>query len=226
MDFPALQINSIQKGYGHAHKKIIVLSDVNLTVEMGTWVTLMGRSGCGKTTLLRILGAIDFPDSGEIKCFGKPVQGMSAIEKAKLRRTKLGFIFQSYHLFTELDALENVILPGRLGKLPLKQLTDRAKNLLENLGIGNRLSHRPNELSGGEQQRVAIARSLMNNPDIILADEPTGNLDEKNTEDIMAILQKLRTEENKTIVMVTHDKNFSRFADQSYTIENGMISQK
>jgi len=223
MNNVALEVTSLKKRFVFPAEEIQVLKGVDLTVGTNRWVTLTGRSGSGKTTLLRLLGTLDKPDEGEIKCFGRSTIDMNSREKAKLRRLRVGFIFQSYQLFYELDALENVMLPGRLGNKDLKSIADRAEYLLKEMGLESRLGHRPTELSGGEQQRVAVARALMNDPDIILADEPTGNLDEKNSADIMEILRKLRDEEDKTIVMVTHDQTLTKFADDVYELKNGIL---
>ena len=205
-------------------KEIDVLKGVDLSVSAGTWVSLAGESGCGKTTLLYILGTLDKPDDGTIQCFGQCISGMNSFEKARLRQVRIGFVFQTYHLFPELTAVENVMLPGRLAKTDLSDLKDRAMRLLRQIGMDSRHNHRPAELSGGEQQRIAIARALVNNPDIILADEPTGNLDDKNSLEIMEILAKLRDDQNKTIVMVTHDRKLAQFADKSYTLSEGKLT--
>ena len=223
MNSVALEVRGIKKKYKLPQKKIDVLRGVDLSVDVGQWILLTGQSGCGKTTLLYILGTLDSPDSGTIHCFGQSVCQMSSYEKSRLRRVRLGFVFQSYHLFPELSSVENVMLPGRLTHIDLKSLKNRAAQLLAELGMGDRLNHRPAELSGGEQQRIAIARALMNEPDIVLADEPTGNLDDKNTHEIMDILSKLQNEKNKTIIMVSHDQKLAKFADISYTLQDGQL---
>jgi len=220
----ALEVKSLKKSYLLSNQKIEVLKGIDLTVSAGRWVSFTGPSGCGKTTFLQLLGALDKPDEGSIKCFGQSITKLNSIKKAKLRRTRLGFIFQSYQLFSELDALENVSLPGRLGGDKLKDIIERAESLLLEMGLKDRLHHRPAELSGGEQQRIAIARALMNQPDIVLADEPTGNLDDKNSADIMEILSNLRNKEDKTIIMVTHDLNLTQYSDQTYIFKEGRLA--
>ena len=223
MSSVALHVLGIKKKYCLRGQEIEVLSGIDLSVNAGNWVLLTGYSGCGKTTLLRILGTLDKPDSGRIECFGDSVTAMSRSEQSRLRRLRIGFIFQSYHLFPELTALENVMLPGRLTGLELKAIKERASQLLSEVRMDDRLNHRPAELSGGEQQRIAIARALMNQPSIILADEPTGNLDDKNSDDIMDILRRLQREQKKTIVMVTHDQKLTKFADKTYCLRGGQL---
>jgi ABC-type lipoprotein export system ATPase subunit len=166
---------------------------------------------------------LDKPDSGDIYHFGDNTVAMSNSAQALLRRLRIGFIFQSYHLFPELTALENVMLPGRLAGLKPEALTRRAMELLNLTGMQERHHHLPAELSGGEQQRIAIARALINHPPVILADEPTGNLDDKTSEEIMALLRCLHQSEHKTILMVTHDSRITQFADHSYHLENGSL---
>ncbi len=223
MDQPAYKISSLSKMYRIPEKQISVLQDIDFQVPVNQWITSSGQSGCGKTTLLRLLGALDEPDRGTIECFGEEITKMNRNQKARLRRNKIGFIFQSYQLLPELTALENVMLPGRLALGELKAIKRRALDLMKTLAIENRVHHRPAELSGGEQQRVAIARALMNKPNIILADEPTGNLDAKNSAGIMNILKELKMQEQISILMVTHDISLTGYADKSYHIEAGAI---
>ena len=186
-----LQAENIQKIYKLPTHTVEVLRSVSLTVESGEWISLTGQSGCGKTTLLMILGALDKPNSGTISYLGQEVTSLKSKDLARLRRLNLGFIFQSYQLFPELNAIENVMLPGQLDRKPLKELTERATMLLQSVNMENRLQHLPGELSGGEQQRIAIARALMNHPKILLADEPTGNLDRDNANEVLKILEHL-----------------------------------
>lgn len=221
-----LRIERIAKKYVlHTHE-IEVLSNIELEVPAGRWIALTGNSGCGKTTLLRILGTLDEPDQGSVTYFGKNTQKMGIFAKARLRREHIGFVFQSYHLFSELDALENVMLPGRLSGGDLNNKKERAFRLLSNFEMAGREHHRPAELSGGEQQRVAIARALMNDPDIIFADEPTGNLDDKTSNEIMECLRRLRDDERKSIVMVTHNPKLTLYADQSFELVNGGLVER
>ena len=192
---------------------ITVLKDLSFTIEKGTWVALTGPSGSGKTTLLQLLGGLDRPTSGQILINGTDITTLSNRKLTALRKTSIGFIFQSYHLFPELTALENVALPGLNWFSDRRKAFDQARKRLEDFGLGDRLRHLPQELSGGEQQRVAIARALTNNPSIILADEPTGNLDPKSAEQIVEILNRIRSEHGKTILMVTHDIHLAEQAD-------------
>jgi len=192
---------------------ITVLKDLSFMVEEGRWVALIGPSGSGKTTLLQLLGGLDKPTSGSVKIHGTDITKLSRGKLTALRRKSIGFIFQSYHLFPELTALENVALPA-MGWLDNRQKSfETAKQYLTDFGLGDRLGHLPQELSGGEQQRVAIARALINKPEIILADEPTGNLDVKATQQIVEILNRIRKDEHKTVIMVTHDMSLADQAD-------------
>lgn len=189
----------LEKGIVH------VLSGLSLDIPEGAWCALVGRSGSGKTTLLQLLGGLDRPTAGTILFRGEDLGRMSSGRLTTIRRKEFGFVFQSYHLLPELNALENAALPA-LGWFDNRsEAYDRAKKLLCDFGLSERLNHRPQELSGGEQQRVAIARALIHNPPVILADEPTGNLDEASAKTVVEIFRKLHRDEHKTIVMVTHD---------------------
>lgn len=192
---------------------IQVLHDLSFKIEAGRWVALIGPSGSGKTTLLQLLGGLDRPTSGEILLNGTDLARLSGRKLTVLRRQAIGFVFQSYHLFPELTALENVALPALGWFCNREAAYTQAREWLERFGLGSRLRHLPPELSGGEQQRVALARALINNPEIILADEPTGNLDPASTGQIVDILKSLKQEHAKTIIMVTHDMNLAKQAD-------------
>jgi ABC-type lipoprotein export system ATPase subunit len=220
----ALEAKGVGKHFRLAGKDICVFDDVYLAVPSGTWAILSGSSGCGKTTLLQLLGWLDKPDSGSILCQGQNVTAMKASAQARMRARTAGFVFQSFQLFDELDAIENVMLAGRIGGQSAAESRKRAIELLERVGVGHRLDHRPTELSGGEQQRIAIARALMNDPAIILADEPTGNLDDANSKEVMEILAGLRAD-GKAIVMVTHDKSLSAYGDAIYKLVDGKLSE-
>ncbi len=224
MESVALEVKGLHKEYGRRTDRIDVLNGVDLTVPVGSWTTLCGKSGCGKTTLLRILGTLDVPDRGEVTYFGRSLTSMSRLERAELRRCRLGFIFQSYLLFPELTVQENVMLPAQLRGKETEHILERTDYLLGRLHLENRKNHKPPELSGGEQQRVAIARALANQPDIIFADEPTGNLDAKSSGEIMEILCGLREDDYKTIIMVTHDHRLRRYADQVYDLSGGTLA--
>lgn len=220
-----LQATDIRRQYRLQNSSVDVLSGIHLAVARGQWITIVGSSGCGKTTLLRILGLLDDPDGGDLFYRGEAVVAKNPFAKARIRRSQVGFVFQSYELLPELDALENVMLPGRLAGGRLRSLTDRATQLLHEVGMTHRLRHRPAELSGGEQQRVAIARAMMNDPEIILADEPTGNLDEKNTDDVMALLTGLRDRHQRTVIMVTHNERLAAAANKVYLLRDGRLQE-
>ncbi len=202
----------LEKGVVH------VLKHLTLQIPEGTWCALVGRSGSGKTTLLQLLGGLDRPTSGAIRYRGDDLAVMSGSKLTQLRRKEFGFVFQSYHLLPELTALENAALPALGWGEDRDAAYARAKELLTSFGLADRLEHRPPELSGGEQQRVAIARALIHNPPVILADEPTGNLDEASAKTVVQIFQKLHQEQGKTIVMVTHDTNIANLAEIKHTL--------
>lgn len=198
---------------------IRVLDDVTFTIAQGSWVALIGPSGCGKTTLLQLLGGLDRPNSGQILIHGQDITRLSSRRLTALRRRSIGFIFQSYHLFPELTALENVALPALGWRCDREAVYRRAQDWLDQFGLHERLHHLPQELSGGEQQRVAMARALINDPDIILADEPTGNLDPAATAQIVDIIGLIRAKRNPTIVMVTHDMQLAAKAERTIPLK-------
>ncbi|MGN0878492.1 MAG: ABC transporter ATP-binding protein [Oligosphaeraceae bacterium] len=198
---------------------IRVLDDVTFTIAQGSWVALIGPSGCGKTTLLQLLGGLDRPNSGQILIHGQDIARLSSRRLTALRRRSIGFIFQSYHLFPELTALENVALPALGWRCDREAVYRRAQDWLDQFGLHERLHHLPQELSGGEQQRVAMARALINDPDIILADEPTGNLDPAATAQIVDIIGLIRARRNPTIVMVTHDMQLAAKAERTIPLK-------
>lgn len=218
---PVFRVRALHKMFSLEGHTISVLRGLNVEIQEGQWVALVGRSGCGKTTLLHLLGALDTPSSGEVYCRGRGYHRLSRRQRTQLRREEIGFIFQSYHLFPELNALENVFLPALRWGMDRGAARTKAAELLSEMGLSMRLRHRPQELSGGEQQRVAIARALMNDPDIILADEPTGNLDVQAGAEITEILRRIHRDRSKTLVMVTHDLDLARQADQTYLIHAG-----
>lgn len=218
MTNPLFELKDICKTFRIEGSPISVLSHVNLTIQHGEWIALTGPSGCGKSTLLHLLGNLDKPSSGTVMLDGVDINKLWAWQQAKIRKERIGFIFQAYHLFPELNALENVTLPARKWMANKNECLQRATELLTKFGLKDRMKHRPQELSGGEQQRVAIARALLNNPDIILADEPTGNLDYSAGNDIIEILQHLHREEGKTIIMVTHDMRIADLAQKNYVV--------
>ena len=202
---------------------IHVLSDVNLSVSESEWVMLIGSSGSGKSTLLNLLGALDTPNKGKISLNGKAYSHLGAGGKASIRQKNIGFVFQNFQLIPELTALENVMLPGLFASSN-GDVKKRALDLLEEVGLADRASHHPGALSGGEQQRVAICRALINDPELILADEPTGNLDPKTSEQVIGIFKRLQKDRNKSIVMVTHNHDLQQHATRVYNLDKGKIS--
>jgi putative ABC transport system ATP-binding protein len=205
---------------------LVVLKDINLDIKKGEFVAITGPSGSGKSTMMHLIGALDRPSWGRIYLRSRNIAEMDDAKLAILRGRTIGFIFQDFNLIPTLTALENVMLPMELLDKPEGEAKQRAKELLEMLGLGNRLYHKPNELSGGQQQRVAISRALANDPEIILADEPTGNLDSKTGEFVMDFLGNLNKEKGKTIILVTHDLNLVNYAKKVVHIKDGMIEKQ
>ncbi|MCH2207319.1 MAG: ABC transporter ATP-binding protein [Lentisphaerales bacterium] len=220
-----IDVQNISKTYKTEHGPLKVLDDVSFAVPKNSWTMLIGASGSGKTTLLQMLGALDKPDNGKIFFDGKDLGNAGTFAASKIRRNGVGFVFQSFNLLPELNALENVMLPG-LFQRGGKSVKQRALELLEMVNMSQRATHKPTELSGGEQQRIAIARSLINNPDVILADEPTGNLDPKTSEVIIKLFKDLNEEKNKTIVMVTHDLSLKQHASDVIQLDKGRIVKR
>lgn len=217
----------IRKTYKHEYKEghLTVLDNVSMSIQKGSVVTVSGASGCGKSTLLHILGGLDRPDSGTIMWKGESIYNMDTESLARFRNRHLGFVFQFHHLLPEFTALENIMMPALIADQPLEKARERALSLLEEFGIPGRAEHRPTQLSGGEQQRVAMARALMNNPTLLLADEPTGNLDEKNTEILLDLLFSLREKEDVSILLITHEKDIARRSDIVYELSKGKLHQ-
>ncbi|MFH0999220.1 MAG: ABC transporter ATP-binding protein [Bacteroidota bacterium] len=212
-----ISTQGISKSYG----AIKVLQDINLNISSGEIVGITGASGAGKTTLLQILGTLDRPDTGELKIAGENVFALNDNAMADFRNQHIGFVFQFHHLLPEFTSLENVCLPGFIGKKPKKQVEKRAAELLDFLQMGHRLNHKPAELSGGEQQRVAIARALINTPRIILADEPSGNLDSENTQELHKLFFALRDEFKQTFIIVTHNVELAAMCDRKLVLKDG-----
>ena len=219
-----VKASRIRKSFTIGKNKIHVLKDVSLEVAQGEFVTLLGASGSGKTTLLDIVGTLSRPDSGSLQIGGVDMGKLSRSEMVAFRREKIGFVFQAYHMLPELNILENVMLPAMLAGTPRKEAALHAGSLLESVNLSHRLKHRPNELSGGEQQRAAIARALINEPNLLLADEPTGNLDHETGREILDLFEKIREKHKMTIVMVTHDRNVASLADRIVQLKNGLIT--
>ncbi len=218
-----LSAREVHKSYTIGRRTLEVLQGVSLTVKRGELLALRGASGAGKSTLLHLLGGLDVPNRGEIWFDGRNLAQLSELELAQWRSTRVGFIFQAYHLLPELDALENVCLPARMARVPAAQAESRGRELLQRVGLGARLAHKPAELSGGEQQRVAIARALINAPELVLADEPTGNLDSHTGEEIIELLCALRVERQTTLLVATHDAKVAARAPRILELADGRI---
>ena len=214
-----LQGNKISKSYN----KIDVLNNVDISVSSGEIVSIVGRSGAGKSTLLYILSSLENPDKGDVLVDGINLKSLSKNQLAHFRNQNIGFIFQFHNLLPEFDALENVCIPGYISEKNRKDVERQGRYLLDFLDLSERIHHRPDELSGGEQQRVAVARSLINNPSIIFADEPSGNLDSKNSKQLFDLIKKLNRELDKTFVLVTHNLEFASIAKRILKIEDGKI---
>ncbi len=220
---PFLIADNLVKTFRIGSQRIEVLRSVSFSAERGEWVALTGASGSGKTTLLDIVGTISKPDSGLLEIDERNVSGLSGSQLVTFRRKKIGFVFQSYHILPELNILENVMLPGLLDGKSKRVCRDKAEKLLTRVGLTHRIGHRPNELSGGEQQRAAIARALMNDPALLLADEPTGNLDSNTGKGILDIFGELHSGGDVTILMVTHDPHVAALADRRIELADGSI---
>ena len=217
-----IRVVGLTKVFGHGDAAVEALRGVNLEIPEGDFVAIMGPSGSGKSTFLSILGCLERPTAGEYYLNNRDVNSLEDDESADLRNRRLGFIFQSYNLLPRHDVLRNVEIPLIYGGMPRGERRKRAKMLLGQVGLGHRLTHKPSELSGGEQQRVAIARSLANNPLVILADEPTGNLDTRSSKEIMGIFQKMH-QANRTIVLVTHEAYIAAYARRIFYFRDGEI---
>ena len=224
MSNPLLVANDLTKSYHLGKREIPVLQGIHLSVNTGDFVALRGASGSGKSTLLHFLGALDTPDHGSIRFEGRELASASPAELAMVRGARIGFVFQAYHLLPELDALENVMLPAQIARKPADVSDSRARELLTRVGLGDRMDHRPYELSGGEQQRVAIARALINRPTLLLADEPTGNLDSQTGQGIIDLLIQLQSELNMTLIMATHDVQIATRAPQVFQLQDGRLT--
>ena len=223
MNEPLIRARDLGRTYRIGKRSLNVLRGVNLEVARGEFLALRGASGAGKSTLLHLLGGLDGPDAGEISFAGKDLAALSAAKLAAFRNYKVGFVFQAYHLLPELTALENVCLPARIARVAVSDAAKRGRELLARVGLGERVEHRPYELSGGEQQRVAIARALINSPELLLADEPTGNLDSKTGGEIVELLKSLRAERQTTMIIATHDARVAAHAERVIELVDGRI---
>lgn len=214
-----IEVKNIHKSFG----TLEVLKGVDLTVEKGEIVSIIGKSGAGKTTLLQIIGTLDKPDAGNVVIDGVDVFALKEKELADFRNRHIGFIFQFHQLLPEFTTLENVMMPAMIARVPEKEAEKRAVQLLTELGMAERLTHKPNQLSGGEKQRVAAARAMMMSPDVILADEPSGSLDESNKKELHKLLLQMREQYGQTIIIVTHDKELAEISDRVIEMKDGVV---
>ncbi len=218
-----IRARDLQKHFHRAGETLRILKGVSLTVSAGEFVAVVGPSGAGKSTLLHLLGALDRPTGGELSYGDRGLWTLSEGELAAFRNQTVGFVFQFHHLLPEFTALENVMMPALIARRPQAEAAEAARALLVQVGLGERLQHRPGELSGGEQQRVAVARALVSSPRVLLADEPTGNLDRKTGEEVFALLRLFNREQGIALVLVTHNEALSRQADRVLRLEDGRL---
>ena len=226
MDVPVIRTTGLGKVYSAGTEaEVVALKDVAVTIGRGEFVAIMGSSGSGKSTLMNLIGCLDKPTSGTYYCDGVDVSTLDAEELAALRRDKIGFVFQGFHLLPRMDATDNVAMPLGYARIPHNERRELARAALASVGLADRAGHRPNELSGGQQQRVAIARALVNSPAILLADEPTGALDSKTGEEILALFKRLR-DDGHTVILITHDAQVAAHADRTYVMHDGELHEQ
>lgn len=219
-----LKLENLEKKYSEKTEELHIIRNLNFSVEEGEFISILGRSGSGKSTLLNIIGLLDKADSGKIFIDGKEVEKLSEEERDKIKNEMIGFVFQFHYLLPEFTALENVMLPALLNNFEKKsEIEQKALELLKKVGLEERKNHKPSQLSGGEKQRVAIARALINSPKILLADEPTGNLDEETSEMIFKILKDINKKEKQTIIVVTHSKDLAEISDRQVYLKKGIL---
>lgn len=219
-----LKLENVEKKYSGSVEELHIINNLSFSVEEGEFISILGRSGSGKSTLLNIMGLLDRVDGGKIFIGGQEVDKLSEEERDKIKNQMIGFVFQFHYLLPEFTALENIMLPALLNNFDKKlEIEKRAKELLEKVGLGERENHKPSQLSGGEKQRVAIARALINSPKILLADEPTGNLDEETSEMIFKILKDINKNEKQTIIVVTHSKDLAEISDKQLYLKKGVL---
>lgn len=222
-----LKLENIEKKYRGSVEELHIINNLNLTVEEGEFISILGRSGSGKSTLLNIMGLLDRADNGKIFIGGQEVETLSESERDTIKNQMIGFVFQFHYLLPEFTALENVMLPALLNNFSQRgEIEKRALELLERVGLGERKDHKPAQLSGGEKQRVAIARALINSPKILLADEPTGNLDEETSEMIFKILKDINKNEKQSIIVVTHSKDLAEISDKQLYLKKGVLVEE
>ncbi len=224
-DEPLVKISGLNKSFEHMGRTLNVLKDIELTIGQGEILSIVGPSGAGKSTLLHCIGTLDLPSSGSIRLAGEELTKMSSNRLAAVRNKEIGFVFQFHHLLPEFDALENVMLPGLIQGKRRRDLEKRALGLLEEVGVGHRATHRPGEMSGGEQQRVAVARALILEPKLLLADEPTGNLDSSTGDSVHDLFFKINQEHNTTIVVVTHNPGFAESMPRVVRMKDGSVER-
>jgi lipoprotein-releasing system ATP-binding protein len=226
MTHPILEARDVHKSFKQGPVTLEVLQGVAMTVATGERIAIVGSSGSGKTTLLQILGGLDRPSSGHVLVDGKDIHEQSEQERGELRNRALGFVYQFHHLLPEFSALENVAMPLLIRRMKVAEARERASHLLERVGLGKRLGHRPDQLSGGERQRAAVARALVTEPKIVLADEPTGNLDGTNAESVFALMLELNRELKTSLIVVTHDMRLASRMERMYAIEKGVLTER
>ena len=220
----ALAAKGVSKSFAQGDQRLVVLRDIDLSVSPGEWVGVVGRSGAGKSTLLHILAGLTDPDLGSVEIMGQALTGASPAERARIRNSRMGFVYQLHHLLPEFSALENVAVPLLLGGARFARAAARARDLLAEVGLAERLEHRPHQLSGGERQRVAVARALASAPAIVLADEPTGNLDRESAEGVVAVMSDLIRTTGTSFVVVTHDADLAGCGDKTLALLDGVLS--
>ncbi len=218
-----VEVKNLEKTFETQSEKLTILKDLDLCVKEGSKCVIVGKSGSGKSTLLNIIGGLDNPSRGEVFVDGKLISGLNEDQLTDYRKNVLGLVFQFHYLLKDFTALENIYLPAYMAGVPKKEAVERAKILLEDVGLSDRATHLPSQLSGGERQRIAVARSLINNPKLVLADEPTGNLDPANAFMIGEMLFKISEKYNKTLILVTHDMNLAQRGDVKYFIDKGQL---
>ena len=221
MSDSVLRCSGLAKSFGSGEMQVEVLRDLELEVARGESVAVVGASGCGKSTLLHLLAGLDRPDAGTVEIGGRRIDGLADSEQAQLRNRSLGFVYQMHHLLPEFSALENVAMPPLIGGMSVEEASEKAAELLKRVDMGDRLQHRPGELSGGERQRVAVCRALVMDPDVVLADEPTGNLDPHTAHEVFDLMKQLNAERGIALVLVTHDEALAKAMQTGYRLSEG-----
>ncbi|MBL41576.1 MAG: hypothetical protein CMM49_02820 [Rhodospirillaceae bacterium] len=223
MNNQTISINALSKSYKIGSKKIDVLKNLDIKINKGEIVAVMGPSGSGKSTLLHLIGILDRPDSGNINLFGKTINDMSEVQKSRFRLKNIGFVYQFHNLMFDFTALENTMIPQMIAGFSKKKSKKESLRILDNLGLKNRTNHKPSEMSGGEQQRCAFARAIINQPNLLIADEPTGNLDQKTAENVFKIIKEIIYEKKLTAIIATHSEYISNQVDRVIKLVNGSI---